>query len=107
MTKDSDTTSEKPNEIGYVAVHPKVKGTHKDPVIPFGTYIYIDKVVTENGKGETYDSVFSPEGELTAVKVQDIGDVNYTWSTYFLDFYFGDDLAAAEEFGVCRIDYHY
>jgi hypothetical protein len=102
---DSETASGKSNEIGYVAVHPKTKGSHSNPIIPFGTYLYIDKVVDSDGN--VFDSVYSPEGELTAVRVQDIGDVNYKLSTYFVDFYFGTDEDSAEAFGLCKVDYHY
>lgn len=80
---------------GYVAVHPKVWGSHTTPIFPFGAII------------TTTEELYLPNATdgMTAFVVQDIGDVNNTQglTKYWFDCYVGekpdyDDFA--EDFGI-------
>lgn len=90
--------------LGSVAVHPRVPknqgGSVFEPVIPFGTRIYLKEPITV--QGNSYDSFI----------VLDTGDVNYRlWkdSPYWIDVYWGTfnsySVAEAHEFGVELTDY--
>lgn len=91
-------------EIGCVAVHPTTYNG-STPVIPFGTFLYVDSF-TNTETGETTEFVPSPEGELTILKVSDLGDVkkNRGLSTYWVDLYWG---SYEVSFGKSKITYHY
>lgn len=99
------TASARPYSIGSVAVHPRVPGgSQVEPIIPFGTIIYLDnpKKITIQGQ------------EFNAFTVLDTGDANWAlWpdSPYWVDLYFGTsnywNNKAASEYGMKRIDYHW
>ncbi|NLB52434.1 MAG: hypothetical protein GX808_05795 [Syntrophomonadaceae bacterium] len=90
--------------LGSVAVHPRVPrnqgGSVFEPVIPFGTRIYLKKPITV--QGNNYDSFI----------VLDTGDVNYRlWKEYpyWIDVYWGTSnrytVAEAHDFGIDLTDY--
>lgn len=97
------TASGLPVEIGYCAVHYK-NGNHLNPVIPFGTYIYIDSVYS-TGQPEPDDVVYTPEGGISVWQVQDTGRGS-NLSQYWLDFYF-KYAPEATQFGKGKVTYHY
>ncbi|MGC6584855.1 hypothetical protein ACPV3A_07780 [Paenibacillus sp. Dod16] len=82
-TKKSDgtttrTASGKIPAYGMVAVHPKVQGTHSNPIVPFGTMVLTEYYVEH------------PEyGPADYFTVEDIGDVNYSNSEYWIDVWYG------------------
>jgi hypothetical protein len=64
--------------------------------------------MTQNYPYEEWDMIYHPTyGEMQTVQVQDIGDIYLTWSSYWIDLYWGDDQEAADEYGTRWIDYHY
>lgn len=92
--------------IGYVAVHPTTSDGNT-PVIPFGTYLYIDSIKSQNGTWQS--SWNSPGGVLTFLRVGDIGDKVFDrgLSTYWVDLYYGDHSTDAVNWGKGAINYHY
>ncbi|WP_313187900.1 hypothetical protein [Lacrimispora sp.] len=100
--KGTTTASGKPVAIGYVAVHASSGTT---PVIPFGTYIYIDQVITT--KYGTTNSVKTANGQVSTWRVEDIGN-GTGLSTYWVDFFIGKgQTTLATDFGIGKVDYHY
>lgn len=99
------SSSGRPYFIGGVAVHPKVPGgSHLDPIIPFGTVIYLAKP----------QSITINNRSLNAFVVIDTGDANWSlWpdSPYWVDFYFGPtnywNQKAASSYGKRYIDYYW
>jgi 3D (Asp-Asp-Asp) domain-containing protein len=92
--------------MGGVAVHPlhpvNYGGSPLQPVIPFGTTLYLEEPVLVQGK------------EYTSFKVMDTGDVYYgLWpdSPYWLDIYFGTanyyNRLEAKDFGTPRVSYYW
>lgn len=93
-------------KIGDVAVHPSVKGG-STPIIPYGTYLIIDLICSQDG---LYDDYWhSPEGDIGALKVGDLGDVKYDrgFTKYWVDLYYGDYTTEANAWGLGKIYYHY
>lgn len=96
-------------EVGYCAVHPSVNGG-STPIIPYGTVLYIDKIVNAYSPYEEWDELIHPDyGEVSTLQVQDIGDKWYSRgvSLYWVDIFWGDDEESADEYGIRYIDYHY
>lgn len=102
------TASGENPRVGYCAVHPSKRGEHKNPIIPFGTVLNITKIV-DPYTGEKWDMLYHPYyDEINALQVQDIGDVNYNFSTYWIDIWYGISMKEeAKEFGERKIDYFY
>lgn len=94
--------------IGYVAVHPN-PNNKSQPIIKFGTILYIDKIVNKYAPYEEWDQLYHPTmGEMGTLKVQDMGDIYYNYSDlYWIDIYWGDDPDSAWAYGQRYIDYHY
>ena len=93
-------------EIGNVAVHPTVK-LGNTPVIPFGTYLYIDDINAQDKAPSDYFE--SPDGEISVLKVGDIGDKKFDRSltTYWVDLFFGDYVTEAKQWGKGSINYNF
>lgn len=112
------TASGKTAKISYCAVHPTVKNG-STPRIPFGTVLYIDEIRNLFDPYDVWDMFYSPEGELGYVRVEDIGDPNFTQEIEFtdgtkrkltldfVDLYFGTYYQDANDYGFRAIDYHY
>lgn len=96
------TASGKVPEVGYAAVH-WVGSNQQNPIIPFGTYIYIDSVTAGTVTNDT--CVPTPQGEVCVWRVEDTGK-GTGLSEYWLDLYFGNDYAA-KQFGKGKITYRY
>jgi len=92
-------------EVGYCAVHPTYVGQRTNPIFNFGTIMYIDAFDGVEG-----DLIPHPWGELGALNVQDIGDINYVKSKYWLDIYWGPSETmydSAMEYGINHtVSYH-
>ena len=101
-TGKDDTASGKTPEVGYAAVH-WVGNNPRNPVIPFGTYIYIDKITAGTVSNDT--CVPTPQGEVCVWRVEDTGRGSGL-SDFWLDLYFGDEIAA-KNFGLGKITYRY
>lgn len=102
-----NTANGKVPTINMVAVHATVKGGTV-PVIPYGTILYIDSVIQRTAPYEEWDNmVYTPDGEVESFKVEDLGDQGYTHTRYWLDFYWGADVASANQFGTRTVNYHY
>lgn len=97
------TASGKTPEIGYVAVHYS-NGNPLKPVIPFGTYIYIDNINVDSVKNENF--VPTSQGEVHVWRVEDTGVCTSTCTTYWLDFYVGTQ-AEVNRFGSGKVTYRY
>ena len=87
------TASELVPQVGYVAVH-KYNG---QPIVPFGTVLI------------TSGSIELPSGVLRNVfQVQDLGDLDWRLSSYWIDVYFGLSTTAnkdkARTFGLQKRD---
>jgi len=95
-------SSEETLEIGSCAVHFQ-NGNHLDPVIPYGTFIYIDNV--SSGQGENMDFILTTGGEVKVWRVDDTGN-GYGLSTYWLDFWLGNEEDCVT-FGPGKVTYHY
>lgn len=88
---------------GRSSLHPvNYGGSPLQPVIPFGTTLYLEEPVLVQGK------------EYTSFKVMDTGDVYYgLWpdSPYWLDIYFGTanyyNRLEAKDFGTPRVSYYW
>lgn len=105
----SITASGKTPKVGYCAVHPAKRGTHSNPIIPFGTVINITEI-RDPATGKVWDMIPHPYyGEMNSLQVQDIGDVNYRFSTHWIDIWYGNSsfLGAAKDFGTRKINYSY
>lgn len=89
-------------EIGSCAVHYQ-NGNHLSPVIPFGTFIYIDSVTS--GQGTGMDFILTSGGEVKVWRVDDTG-TGTGLSAYWLDFWLGNSVAC-QEFGLGKVTYHY
>lgn len=90
--------------IGGIAVHPRYPvnsgGDPLEPLLPFGTIIYLEKPIKIQGQ------------EFTYLKVIDTGDVNYRlWSAhpYWFDVYHGTgnyyNNKDARDYGVPLVNY--
>ncbi len=88
-------------EIGYCAVH--YVNSRINPVIPFGTYIYIDNVSSD--QGADMDFIVTSAGEVSVWRVEDTG-AGTGLSTYWVDFYL-EDYNDAVNFGLGKVSYHY
>lgn len=86
--------------VGMCAVHRYSNGT---PYINFGTTVYLD--------GPATPDILIQGVYYYAFDVQDTGDANFVRSTYWLDFYFGNNTSAnqtaALNYGVRKIGYGY
>ncbi|MGE5371896.1 MAG: hypothetical protein ACM3QZ_07920 [Solirubrobacterales bacterium] len=99
------SASGKPYFIGGVAVHPKNPGgSHLDPIIPFGTILYLDhpKYIEIQGR------------RLNAFTVIDTGDADWSlWpnSPYWIDLYFGTsgywENKSARDYGKHPVSYYW
>ena len=89
-------------EIGSCAVHYQ-NNNHLNPVIPFGTFIYIDSITSD--QGADMDFVVTSGGEVKAWRVDDTG-TGSGLSTYWLDLWLGDQ-ASCNAFGKGKVTYHY
>lgn len=98
------SASGKPYFIGSIAVHPRYPvnsgGNPLEPLIPFGTQIYLDKPIKIQGQ------------DFTTLKVIDTGDVNYRlWPghPYWVDIYHGTgsyyNIKDANDYGVPLVNY--
>lgn len=90
--------------IGGIAVHPRYPvnsgGKPREPLIPFGTEIYLEKPIKVQGQ------------EFTTLKVMDTGDVNYLlWPDYpyWFDIYSGTgnyyNTKDAKDYGAPLVNY--
>ncbi|MFA9377021.1 MAG: hypothetical protein ACERKZ_09755 [Lachnotalea sp.] len=89
-------------EIGYCAVHYK-NGNPLNPVIPFGTYLYIDNI--SSGQGKNMDIIETSAGEVSVWRVEDTGSGSGK-TTYWVDFFL-EDYNDAVNFGTGTVTYHY
>lgn len=89
--------------IGGVAVHPLKPGVDpRNPIIPFGTMIYLDEPLQVQGR------------EMSAFKVIDTGDVaygRYGNTPYWFDIYWGQsnyyNVQSASKFGIKTVNYYW
>jgi cytoskeletal protein RodZ len=89
--------------IGGVAVHPIYPGADpRQPIIPYGTLIYLKEPLTVNGR------------PMSAFKVIDTGDIyygRYGSTPYWFDIYWGNtnyySNQSASKFGVKTVDYYW
>ena len=90
--------------IGGIAVHPRYPvnsgGDPREPILPFGTVIYLEKPIKVQGQ------------EFKTFRVMDTGDVNYgLWPDYpyWFDVYYGTDnfynRRDARDYGVPLVNY--
>lgn len=89
-------------EIGSCAVHYQ-NGNHLNPVIPFGTFIYIDSISSD--QGTDMDFILTSGGEVKVWRVDDTG-TGAGLSTYWIDFWLGNS-ADCQAFGKGKVTYHY
>ncbi len=92
--------------LGGIAVHPRYPanagGDPRQPLIPFGTEIFLDEPVVVQGQ------------KYNTLKVMDTGDINYSlWPghPYWFDIYYGpadyNNNASAQKYGIPLTDYHW
>lgn len=89
--------------IGGVAVHPLKPGSDpRNPIIPFGTMIYLDEPLQVQGR------------EMSAFKVIDTGDVaygRYGSTPYWFDIYWGQsdyyNVQEASKFGIKTVNFYW
>ncbi|MGI6467825.1 MAG: hypothetical protein GXZ09_02550 [Syntrophomonadaceae bacterium] len=89
--------------IGGVAVHPIYPGADpRQPIIPYGTMIYLEQPVKVHGR------------EMSAFTVIDTGDIyygRYGSTPYWIDIYWGSGgyygNLSATEFGIQTVDYYW
>ena len=91
------------NDINIKAAVHWVGSNRQNPIIPFGTYIYIDSVTAGTVTNDT--CVPTPKGEVCVWRVEDTG-TGRGFSNYWLDLYFGNDYEA-RQFGKGKITYRY
>lgn len=89
--------------IGGVAVHPIYPGADpRQPIIPYGTMIYLEEPVKVHGR------------EMSAFKVIDTGDIyygRYGSTPYWIDIYWGSgdyySNRSATDFGIQTVNYYW
>lgn len=89
--------------IGGVAVHPIYPGADpRQPIIPYGTMIYLEQPITVNGR------------QMSAFKVFDTGDIyygRYGATPYWFDVFLGRGNYYADksaiEYGIRTVDYYW